>query len=84
MVMRSCRYSFKKALCSFLSSTFDSISVCLLQKIKSGPDRGLSEYGCPLTHHLRVVTQRSSPALRDDTKNGCVAGYDYYWWYYSR
>ena len=24
---------------------------------------------------FRVVTQRSSPALRDDSKNGCVADY---------
>ena len=24
---------------------------------------------------FRVVTQRSSPPLRDDTKNGCVADY---------
>ena len=23
-----------------------------------------------------VVTQRSSPALRDDTKNGCIANYN--------
>ena len=27
------------------------------------------------TAFFRVVTQRSSPALRDDSKNGCVADY---------
>ena len=32
--------------------------------MKSGPDRGLSEYGCPLTHQ-KHITYRSMPLSSD-------------------